>query len=61
MKEKIIECKWNECEYSYQSYYENDTGYREYMCELTDDECIDEICPIACKYRIYENGEELNE
>ena len=52
MEEKSIEYKWKDCEYSHQSYYEWDTGYEEYECELTDDECNPYGCPMVCKYKV---------
>lgn len=42
---------WEDCEYCRQSYYERDTGYSEYECELTGFECLEE-CPLNCKYEI---------
>ena len=36
MEEKIIGCKWKECEYAYQSFFEWDTGYEEYDCDRRD-------------------------
>lgn len=30
MKDKVVECKLDDCEYNYVSYSEWDTGYKEY-------------------------------
>ena len=54
--EDIYEQNWEECEYCGQSYYEHDTGYSEYECELVGGEClggdIDRGCPLSFKYQI---------
>ena len=49
MEDKVIECKLDDCEYNYVSYSEWDTG-----CELTDNECNEEECPLVCKYKVEE-------
>lgn len=54
--DEINEINWEECEYCEQSYFEWDTGYAEYNCNLVDDSCmggdIDYGCPLAFRYRI---------
>ena len=54
--EDIYEQNWEECGYCGQSYYEHDTGYSEYECELVGGEClggdIDSGCPLSFKYQI---------
>jgi len=54
--EEIYEQNWEDCEYCEQSYYENDTGYSEYQCNLIGGECcggdIDNGCPLSFKYKI---------
>ena len=54
--EEIYEQNWKDCEYCEQSYYENDTGYSEYQCNLIGGECcggdIDNGCPLSFKYKI---------
>ena len=61
MEEEIYENEWENCEYCKCTYFENDTGYREYRCSLiTGDEndfyCvgsdITDGCPLSFKYRI---------
>ncbi len=54
MEEKIIGCKWKKCEYATQSYFEWDTGYEEYDCELMDSDCNEYECPLVCRYKIEE-------
>ena len=60
MEEKIYEINWEECEYCRSGYYESDTGYQEYDCELLGDNCLggefDSGCPFSFKYKI-ENKE----
>lgn len=54
MDEELI-VDWEECEYCHRSYYEYDTGYSEYECELTGFNCMgDEYCPLSCKYNVVE-------
>lgn len=54
--EDIYKQNWEECEYCGQSYYEYDTGYSEYECELVGGEClggnVDSGCPLSFKYQI---------
>lgn len=54
--EEIYENNWEDCEYCRQSYFEWDTGYAEYECELVDGNCmggdIDSGCPLSFKYHI---------
>lgn len=38
-----------DCEYMHVSYYESDTGYEEWECELHG-ECLGEDCPYNFKY-----------
>ena len=40
---------WENCDFSKIRYYESDTGYAEYYCELLDSECIED-CPLSFKY-----------
>lgn len=40
------------CKYSTETYREWDTGYAEYECELTGEECDEEFCPLMFKYKI---------
>ena len=55
MDEEELVVDWDECEYCHQSYYESDTGYAEYQCELTGFECLgDDYCPLNCKYTVIE-------
>ena len=50
-----INQNYKDCEYIHTTYYEYDTGYAEYGCELTGNECLgDEYCPLSCKYSISE-------
>lgn len=44
---------FNECEHAKTTYYEYDTGYAEYMCELFGDWPCDE-CPLSFKWTIEE-------
>lgn len=52
--ENIYEEISDECDYCGRSYYEYDTGYAEYECELTGYPCmggyIDSGCPLAFRY-----------
>lgn len=52
----IHEQDLKECEYCEQSYYEYDTGYSEYECDLWGCECfgggIGNGCPLSFKYKI---------
>lgn len=51
MKEYINECEF--CQYRYESYYEYDTGYCEYECELTRTDCTED-CPLNFKFEYEE-------
>jgi len=64
MEEEIYENNYKDCDYCETTYYESDTGYREYGCSLiTGDEndypCLGgELgfgCPLSFKYRIEKN------
>ena len=64
MEEDIYENDYENCEFCEQTYYENDTGYVEYGCNLItgdaeDCECfggdIDSGCPLSFKYKIEKN------
>lgn len=52
--ESIYEESYEKCDYCHESYYERDTGYSEYACDLTGYECmggyIDGGCPLSFKY-----------
>lgn len=54
----IHEEYYEKCDYCRQSYYEHDTGYSEYQCDLTGYECmggcLDSGCPLSFKYKIEE-------
>ena len=62
MKKEIFEHDWEQCPYCEESYYEYDTGYREYDCKLISQLCgrsynceggeIDSACPLAFKYTV---------
>ena len=61
MEEDIYENDYENCEFCECTYYENDTGYAEYGCNLItgnakDCECfggdIDDGCPLSFKYKI---------
>lgn len=46
-----------ECEYMRQTYFEYDTGYTEYACDLIDGECMYNLeygCPLAFRYKVEE-------
>lgn len=58
--EKIYEPDYKHCEYCEETYYEYDTGYREFGCsfytgDAEDGDCmggdIEHGCPLAFKYR----------
>jgi hypothetical protein len=55
---KIYEQDYKKCQYCECSYYEHDTGYEEYECELVSGECcygdIRFGCPLSFKYEIEE-------
>lgn len=40
MMEEVYEEDYNTCDYCRRSYYEYDTGYAEYHCDLVDFECM---------------------
>ena len=53
----VFEQDWRECEHCDRSYYEHDTGYAEYECNLYDTcECtggsIDLGCPLSFRYKV---------
>ena len=54
--ENIYAQNWEDCEYCEQSYYEHDTGYSEYECELVGGGCfgggLKDNCPLSFKYQI---------
>lgn len=54
--EEVYENNWEKCDYCEVYYYESDTGYKEYKCELVDGECcggdIEYGCPLSFKYHI---------
>ena len=64
MEEYIID--WEECPYVKNTYYEHDTGYSEWSCDLLSDVadeyiCCDELgCPLCFKYKIERNIYEKN-
>ena len=54
---EVIEQDWEKCEYCECSYYEHDTGYSEYECNLYDKApcvggCIEYGCPLSFKYKV---------
>ena len=56
---EVIEQYWEECEYCDRSYYEYDTGYAEYECNLyTTGMCtggdIQLGCPLSFRYKVEE-------
>lgn len=56
---EIIEQNWERCEYCECSYYEHDTGYAEYECNLYNKgNCvggsIEMGCPLSFKYKVEE-------
>lgn len=64
MEEEIYENDWENCDYCEVTYWESDTGFREYGCSfITGDEhdynCvgtdIKDGCPLSFKYRIDED------
>lgn len=61
MEEEIYENDYEKCEYCEVTYWESDTGYREYGCSLItgnerESEClggdIHYGCPLSFKYQI---------
>lgn len=56
MMEEVYEEDCNTCDYCRRSYYEYDTGYAEYHCDLADFECmggdINSGCPLSFKYSV---------
>ena len=54
-----FEQDWEQCPYCYESYYEYDTGYREYECEIDKKICcggsIGYGCPLSFRYEISDN------
>lgn len=51
---------FSSCKHTRRSYYEYDTGYSEYMCDITSSDCFEECCPLCFKYSVTKNGE-INE
>lgn len=54
---EIIEQDWEACEYCERSYYEYDTGYAEYECNIYSagncvGGCIDLGCPLSFVYKV---------
>ena len=54
---EVIEQDWEKCEYCECSYYEHDTGYSEYSCDLDSMyDCtggdIEYGCPLSFKYKV---------
>ena len=63
MEEEIYEVDYENCSYCETTYYENDTGYREYGCSLwtgnaDDNVCVggylEDVCPLAFRYWVDE-------
>lgn len=53
MMEKVHINSVDNCEYCDTSYWEHDTGYREYSCDLFGCECVgDEDCPLTFKFKV---------
>lgn len=53
--QEIYEPNYEDCEYCEPSYYEHDTGYTEYSCEIIGNCCGGDLkhgCPLAFKYEI---------
>lgn len=49
-----------ECEYMRQTYFEYDTGYAEYDCDLIGSGCMYNFeygCPLTFKYKVEEQNE----
>ena len=44
MEEEIYEVDYENCSYCETTYYENDTGYREYGCSLWTGNADDNVC-----------------
>ena len=54
---EILEQDWEDCEYCECSYYEHDTGYAEYECNMYyTGNCvggsIEMGCPLSFKYKV---------
>lgn len=45
---------WEECEYCKCVYWEHDTGYGEYDCQLLECECLGDGCPLSFEYTVEE-------
>lgn len=43
---------FSSCKHTRRSYYECDTGYSEYMCDITSGDCFEECCPLCFKYSV---------
>lgn len=62
MDKELYEPDWEQCPHSEETYYEYDTGYREYDCALIKQFCEGipdfknifdcSICPLAFKYTV---------
>ena len=64
MEEYTID--WEECPYAKRTYYEYDTGYSEWGCDLISDiidkdvYCDELGCPLCFKYKMERNKYEKN-
>lgn len=62
MEKELYEPNWEQCPYCEESYYEYDTGCREYECELISQLCggshnceggyINSVCPLSFRYTV---------
>ena len=62
MEKEIYEPYWEQCPHCEETYYEYDTGYREYECVLIKELCEGvhdfknmfgcSMCPLAFKYTV---------
>ena len=48
---------WNNCPYLEKTYYEWDTGYAEYECQLTNMMCDIDICPLKFNFEVIKYAE----
>ena len=53
---KTYENYFKDCEFCEQTYCEYDTGYAEYICNLLQDECLCDLCPLSFKYELNTGG-----
>lgn len=53
---KTYENYFKDCEFCEQTYCEYDTGYAEYKCNLLQDECLCDLCPLSFKYELNTGG-----